>query len=120
MRKGNNSSSNASVDALDDIFGKLTVAPKQANTEATGMNQQELLEAIGACIEEIIDDQRYRFQRWLEEHKAEEGMRYMVIEPQIRTCATLLEAMLEHMRNPCGGRQVTAGDAGVVDGDVRL
>ncbi|WP_439892522.1 hypothetical protein ACS7SF_08490 [Ralstonia sp. 25C] len=117
MRKAKNSISNASTDVFADILGKLAVPPKQTNAEATGdgqrsegdgASQQQLIDAIGACVEEIIDDQRYRFQRWLEEHKVEEGLRYMVIEPQIRACATLLQAILDHMRNPSGADQVTA------------
>lgn len=117
MRKASKPTSNASTDAFGDILGKLALVPKQANAEVAGgdqrregvgTSQQELLEAIGSCVEEIIDDQRYRFQRWLDEHKAEEALRYMLIEPQIRACATLLQAVLDHMRNSCGGRQESA------------
>ncbi|MBB0025885.1 hypothetical protein [Ralstonia pickettii] len=111
MSKANKRISNASTDAFADIFGKLPVAPKQANAEATaddqrreggGAGQQELLEAIGSCLEEVIDDQRYRFQHWLDEHKAEEALRYTFIEPQIRACVALLQAILDHVRNPSG------------------
>lgn len=119
--KANKRISNGSTDAFADIFGKLPVAPKQANAEvaadgqrreAGDVSQPALLEAIGPCLEEVIDDQRYRFQHWLDEHKAEEALRYTLIEPQIRACATLLQAILDHMRNPSGDGQVATKKKG--------
>ncbi|NKA75007.1 hypothetical protein GO285_03986 [Ralstonia solanacearum] len=115
MSKAKKLISDASTNAFGDIADKLAVAPKQANAEAagddqrregTGTSQQELIEGIRSSVEEIIDDQRYRFQHWLDEHKAEEAMRYMLIEPQIRACATLLQAIVDRMCDPSGGGQV--------------
>lgn len=118
MRKADTPISNAFTHAFGDIFAEQAVAPQQAKAEApddgqrrdeeASQSQQKLVEAIGSYIEEIVKDQCFQFLCWLGEHKDEEARRFMLIEPQIRACATLLESILDHMRNPHGSHQMAA------------
>jgi len=72
------------------------------------MNQQELIAEIESYAEDLLDDQRQKHEWWLEEQKAEEAQRLAAIAHQVQVCATLLESLLDHMRNRHSRRKLIA------------